>query len=170
MAGHIEHLDLQIANLEMLAFNEEMIEIAAVGLQIRSVEDRAEDALDIADMFANADLRARLRLDIGGAGEVVRMGVGLQNPFDLIARLSRRLQHGAHRARVHRGDRVIIVEDRIDDRRLARRRIGHEVADRVGGLIEEAPDDGLAGLGLGHGLVSCFRSWGAAPPCFLTFI
>jgi hypothetical protein len=42
-----------------------MIEVAAVGFQIGGVEDRAENALHILDVLADADPGAGFRLDIG---------------------------------------------------------------------------------------------------------
>ena len=141
--GRVEDLDLELADLEALAILEQMIEVAAVRLQIGGVEDRPEDALHVLDVFADADLGAGLRLDVGRAGQVVGMGVGLQRPLDRAAGLLGGLQHGLDRAGVDLAGLVIVVEHRIDHGGLLGRRIGHQIADRVGGLVEERPDDGL---------------------------
>ena len=46
------------------------------------IEDGAEDLLHLADVLADADLRAGLQLDVGRAGQVVGVGMGLQHPLD----------------------------------------------------------------------------------------
>ena len=61
----------------MLAVMKQQIEIATFGLHILSREDRAEDALYILDMLTNANLPAAKLLDIGGGGQMIRMGMGL---------------------------------------------------------------------------------------------
>ena len=79
-----------------------MVEVAAVGCQIGGVEDRPEDPLHVLDVLADADLRAGLRLDVGRAGQVVGMGVGLQRPLDRHSQLLGRLQDRLDRAGVDR--------------------------------------------------------------------
>ena len=132
-----------VADLEALAILEQMIEVAAVGRQIGRVEDRPENPLNVLDVFADADPGAGLGLDIGRAGQMVGMGVGLQHPLDRIAGLAGRLQHGLDGARVDRSVVVVVVEHRVDDGGLLRRRVRHQIADRVGGLVKERPDNGL---------------------------
>jgi hypothetical protein len=63
----MEHLGVELADLEALTVLEQMIEVAAVGFQIGGVEDRAENALHILDVLADADLGAGLGLDVGRA-------------------------------------------------------------------------------------------------------
>jgi len=77
MAGRIDHLDIQPTDLEALAVLEQMIEVAAVGRQVGSVEDGAKDALNVFDVLADADLGASLGLDIGRAGQMVGVGMSL---------------------------------------------------------------------------------------------
>ena len=113
-------------------------------VEVGGVEDRPEDPLHVRDVLADADLRPGLGLDVGRTRQMVGMGMGLQRPLDRVARLLGRLEHRLDRARVDRAGVVVVVEDRIDDRRFLGRRIGHQVADGVGGLVEERPDDGLA--------------------------
>ena len=121
MAGRVEHLRLELADVEALAVLEQVIEVAAVGLQIGGVEDRPENALHILDVLADADLGAGLGLDIGRARQVVGMSVGLERPFNRVACLLGQAQHRLDRARVDLARVVVVVEHRIDDRRLLRR-------------------------------------------------
>ena len=93
-------------------------------------------------------LRAGLRLDVGRAGQMVGMSVRLQHPLDRISGLVGRLQHRLDGARVDRSVILIVVEHRIDDGRLLRRRVRHQIAHRVGGLVKERPDNGLFRHGL----------------------
>ena len=59
MAGRVDDLDRQPADLEPLAVLKQPVEIAAFGLDVRGAEDRAEDSLHFADMLADRDRRAR---------------------------------------------------------------------------------------------------------------
>ena len=71
-----------------------------------------------------------------------------QDPDDRQAEVLRRLQDRLNRAGVDFARLVIVVEHRIDHGGLPGDRIGHEVADGVGGLVKERPDDGLFRHGL----------------------
>jgi len=77
VAGRVEHLGVQCADLEALAVFEQMIEVAAVGRQVGSVEDGAKDALNVFDVLADADLGASLGLDLERAGQMVGVGMSL---------------------------------------------------------------------------------------------
>ena len=82
MARRIEHLGLELDDLEVLAILEQMVKIAAVGLEIARVEHRPEDPLHVLDLLADADLCPGLGLYVGRAGEVVGMGMRLKRPQD----------------------------------------------------------------------------------------
>ena len=64
----MEDLDIEISKLEAFAIGKEVVELAAVALQVGGVEHRAEDFLHVADILADADLGAGLELNIGRAG------------------------------------------------------------------------------------------------------
>ena len=87
MAGRIEHLGAEVADVEALAVLEKVIEVAPVRRQVRRIEDRPEDALNILDVLADTDPRAGPGLDIGRAREVIGMRVGLERPLDRVAGL-----------------------------------------------------------------------------------
>lgn len=65
VAGRVEHLDGEIADVEGFPVGKEAIEIAAIGFQVRGIEDRTEDFLHVLDVLADADPRAGLRLHKG---------------------------------------------------------------------------------------------------------
>jgi hypothetical protein len=54
------------------------------------VEHRAEDALHVLDVLADADDRAGARLDEGRGRQVIGMGVGFQHPGERQAVLCQR--------------------------------------------------------------------------------
>ena len=94
MARYVEDFDLECADGEALAIPEETIELAAVALEIRRVEHRPENFLDVADVLADANLGAGLELEVGRARQVVGMGMGLEHPIDLEATVCRGLEDG----------------------------------------------------------------------------
>ena len=110
----MDHLDLELADLEPLAILEQAIEVAAVGLQIGGVEHRPEDALHLLDVLADADLGAGLGLDVGRAGQVVGVGVGLERPVDRQSGLPRGREHGLDRAEIDLAGFGVIVQHRVD--------------------------------------------------------
>ena len=82
VARRVDHFGVEFADLEVLAVLEQMVEIAAVDLEISGIENRPEDALHVLDVLTDADLRPGLGLDVRRAGQVVGMGVRLKGPDD----------------------------------------------------------------------------------------
>ena len=123
---------------EALAVGEQAVEVAAVGLQVVGVEDRPEDPLHVLDVLADADRRAGLRLDVGRAGQVVGMGVGLQHPDDIVALGLRGREDGVDRANVDRAGLGVVVEHGVDDGGLPRGGIPHQIGDGVGRSSKKA--------------------------------
>src|SRR6516225_5053299 len=75
---------VEVADSEALVIDEQMVKLAAVALELGpSVENLAEDVLNDADVLAYAERAAEPFLDVGRSREVVRVDVGLQDPFDL---------------------------------------------------------------------------------------
>jgi hypothetical protein len=130
-----------------------VIEVAAVGFQIGGVEDRPENALHILNVLADADLGPGFRLHIGRAGQVVGMSVGLERPGDAIAFVLGEAQHRLDRAGIDFAGARIVVEHRIDERRLFGGGIGNNVADRIGRLVKERVDNGFSGGLSSHGVL-----------------
>ena len=144
----MEHLGVELADLEALTVLEQMIEVAAVGFQISGIEDRAKNALHILDMLADANLGPGLRLHIGRAGQVVGMGMSLECPGDAIAFIPGEAQHRFHRAGIDLAGARIVIEHRIDKCRLFGGGISNDVADRIGRLVKERLDFGLSSHGI----------------------
>jgi hypothetical protein len=72
------------------------------------------------------------------------MGVGLKRPSDAVALLLGETQHRFDRAGIDFAGARIVVEHRIDERRLFGGGIGNDVADRIGRLVKERVDCGLS--------------------------
>jgi hypothetical protein len=87
------------------------------------------------------DLRASLRLDVGRARQVVGVRVGLQRPFDGVAQFGGGAQQRVHRAGIDLAAAGIVVEHRIDHRRLPGGGIGDDVADGIGRFVEKSTDN-----------------------------
>src|SRR5690242_16793102 len=52
VAGRVKHLRFDVANLELFAIPEQMIELRAVTRYVHGIEDRPKDALHILDVLA----------------------------------------------------------------------------------------------------------------------
>ena len=138
-----DHLRILFADLELFAVLEQMIEIAAVYLEIGGVENRPEDSLHIPDVLADADLRARLGLDVRRTGQMVGVHMGLQRPDDRITLLIGHAEQRVDRTGVNLAGARLIVEHRIDHRRLLGIRVGDDIADGIRRLVKERANNGL---------------------------
>jgi len=140
VAGRRHRLDGQRAERDLVAIGEETVELAAVGGRARLVENGAEDLLDRADLRADGGLRAGLRLEVMRRREVVGMGMGLEKPDDPRARLRRGGEQGVGALRRDPARLRVVVENGIDDRGLAARRVDHEIGDGIGRFVEKGAD------------------------------
>ena len=138
--------DVERANPKMLAVREQPVEVAAVGLQILHGEQRPKDPLNVADMLANRDLRARLGFDVRRPRKMIRMGVSLERPVDGPTFQTRRFENPLHRTNVDLARGVLVVENGINDGGALRFGVRDEIADRVGRFVEKGADHGS-----GHG-------------------
>jgi len=145
MSGRVNHLGLEVADLEAFPVLEQVIELRAVAGDVGGVEYRAKNALHVANVLADADLRAGLELDVGRPRQVVGVRVRLQHPSDRDSGLG-----GGGQDRLGRMDRcpaaaVVEVEHGIDDGTVPAALIPDQVAHGVGGLVEESPNGRLDG-------------------------
>ena len=83
MTWSVDHFAFQAANCKPFAILEQMIEFRAIAGHVGRIEDRPKDALNVADMFADPNLRSSLELHVRRARQVVRVCVCLQHPHDL---------------------------------------------------------------------------------------
>ena len=147
MARRVDGSCLDAAQPEGLAILEQMLELATIaGEAGLRVEQIAEGLLHLGDGRADRQPAAQLFQQVRRGRQVIGVDMGLQNPFDRQAlRLYMRDQPvGGIGACAPRGR--IEIQHRIDNGRLAGRRIGDDVADRVGRLVEEAVNVGAHGV------------------------
>ena len=148
MARRVQHVTAQLADVETVAFDEKLVELRPVALELGAfVEDLAERVLHHGDTVADPDLAADLFLDIGRGREVVGMHMAFQKPLNIIPFF---LHEGDDRiggpgVGPTRG--IVEIEDGIDNRAGAARRVADNIGNRVGGLIEEG------GHFRGHGVL-----------------
>ena len=118
-----------------------MVELRAVGVEgLLDVEQVPEQLLHVGDVLADADAAAELLFEIRGGAQVIRMGVGLEDPVDL----ERAPAHERHDLVGEIGlgppRRLIEVERGVDDRTASPLVLLDHVSDRVGLLVEERVD------------------------------
>jgi hypothetical protein len=140
----MQHLDRQRPDRELVAILEQAVEVRAVRFQIIHREHGAEDFLHVADMRADPDPCACMRLDEGCGRQMIGMSVRLQHHRDPPVLLAGEGDDPLGRARVGDAARHVEVEDWIDHRRSPCRGIADEVANRIGRLVEKRLDEGLS--------------------------
>ena len=95
----------------------------------------------LGDALADADTAAELLFEIRGGAQVIRMGVGLEDPVDL----EHAPAHERHEILLREiglgpGGRLIEVERGVDDRTVSPLVLLDHVSDRVGLFAEEPVD------------------------------
>ena len=120
---------------------EQMIELRAVGVEgLLDVEQVPEQLLHVGDVLADADAAAELLLEKGGGAQVIRMGVGLEDPVDLEREPAHERDDLVRETGPGPPRRLIEVERGVDDRTASPRGLLDHVCDRVGLLVEERVD------------------------------
>ena len=137
MTGRVDDLAVERADLEALAVLEQMIELGTIARHVDCIEDRPEDALHVADMFADRHLGAGLQLDIGRARHMIGMRMRLQHLRNLDAKLAGLRENGIGRGHRRLAAAEVVVEHGIDHRAFHARRIPHQIADGIGRLVEK---------------------------------
>ena len=140
MARHVQGAHFQWADMEYLVRREQLVELRAVGPGAILVVHLGEGPLHRLDGGADGDVAAQLLLQIGRGRQVVRMGMGFQQPAALQAVCA------------HEGDDLVcrggrgaaclgvVVEHGIDDGAvLAILRVDN-VGDGGGGRVEKGLD------------------------------
>ncbi len=147
VAGHVQGGGLQAPDGKRLAIGEQVAELRAVGGQVGRVEDAAEFPLDLRDSGADAHQPAEALLEPGRRREMVRMGVGFEQPVH--PQPLGRDVGGQGLGGPGVGAPCLLVEphDGIDDRAMAGA-VVHHVRERGGGAVEKMLD------GKGHGASS----------------
>ena len=82
MARRVHHISRNRPEREFLLVPEELVELAAVALELGpGIDHLAEGLLDDGDALADRELAADLRLDVGSGRQVVGMDMGLEQPL-----------------------------------------------------------------------------------------
>ena len=114
-----------------------MVEFAAIGLCDLQIENRIEDFLHFIYVRADPDARASLRFQILRSGQMVGMGMGLEDPFHSDLFFGHLFEKGVGARRRQFARAWIVVEDRIDDGSVVRHRINDQIGSGVCGLVKE---------------------------------
>jgi hypothetical protein len=110
----------------------------------RGAEQGQEGFLNFGDVGADAELRAGAAAQVVGAGKMVGMGVGVEDPVDPQVLRRRRLDHGVRRGRAETAGIRVEIQHRINDRGGPGGRVPDKIGHRIGGGVEE-------GLEVRHG-------------------
>ena len=141
MAGDVKNRYRQGADAEGISVLEQHIELRTVMREFGAgVEQLAKHGLQRSDVLADRDCAAKPFLKIGRGREVIGMGMGLEQPNHLQIMRSDVFDDRIGRGRRGAARIGIKVEHRVDNRRLAGRRIAHHVGDGESGRIKEAGD------------------------------
>ena len=120
MAGRVQRAGRDAAEGERFVVGEQMVELAAVGLEVAGeTEDLPECLLHVRQPVADATAAAHGTLHVGDAGQVVGVNVRFEHPFDADAGFA---DPGDHRVgRAGRGARrlgVVVEHGSITAARL----------------------------------------------------
>ena len=141
VARHMQGFRLQSADAELLAVRKQVVELAAVGQETAlQVEQFLEHRLHLADMPADGNAPAQLLLDVARAGQVVGMGMGLEDPVELQALAADVVDHPVGRSRGRPPRLEIVVQHRIDHRGAGARGIRHHIGHGEGFRVEKGFD------------------------------
>lgn len=141
MAGNVERYSLDIAQAECLAIGEQVIELRSVTFEFGSgIEQLAEDFLHANDLATDGELSSKPFLQIGRGRDVIGMSMRLDLPLHFQTIRSYVFDDAVGRSVGSAPRCRLKVEDRIDNRRLARGRVVQNVGDRIGRLVEKACD------------------------------
>jgi len=127
----------ELSDGEDVAIGEQAVVGRSVRCDIGHIEDTAPVRLDVGNVFADAALAAEFLLQIGRCGEVVGMGMRVEHPIDRETLRFHEIDHFAGRFVAQSAGDRIVVGHAVDDGRMARFRIRHDVGDGRGRLVEE---------------------------------
>jgi len=141
VAGRMDDKHLHIADPVGIALREQGVELRSVALKLCAlVEYLAEDVLHDQDVAADADLAAQFLLDIGRAGQVVGMGVGLDDPLQLQAVLFDMPDDLVGTVIGDAPGGIVDVHHAVDHGAGIAVGIFHDIADGVGIFVEKRGD------------------------------
>ena len=125
VAGSVDDADLELADVEGVAFGEELVELGAVlGGVVGDVEDGDPVVEDLDDVGADADgktdllaidILGELFLEVVRRGEVISVDVGLEDHFDIEAEFGSLGEDLVGGGGAPARGLDVVVEDGVDD-------------------------------------------------------
>ena len=147
MAGRVDRPGFQTADLVGLAILEQMIELAAIGVEgLTLVEDPCKDFLDGRDMRADPGFTAQFPLDMRRCRQVVRVHVRVDDPLTCQSVRTNESNHLVGRVGFGAARGLVEVQQGIDYGADLCFGVGDDIADCIRCFIEEAGNHGLVHL------------------------
>ncbi|MNR12406.1 hypothetical protein D3C85_1287590 [compost metagenome] len=144
VAGHRDGLRLQLADGKGVAIGKKVVKLPTVGGEAGfEIENALEHALHAVDLLADGDAAAQLLFQVGGGGQVVGVGVGFDDPVQRQLLLAHEVQQPVGGGGGGAPGLGIVVQHRVDDRRMAAALVVHHIADGPGDGIETGVDLGI---------------------------
>ena len=128
---------LDAPEVEGIAVIEQPVELAAVGGEAIQVVNTLERVLYLRYPGADGRSATDLFLNIRCAAEMIGMDVRFEDPVDLEVLFTDEGNDRIGRVCTCAAGGRVEVENRVDDRRVARIRVTDDVGDGVGCLVEE---------------------------------
>ncbi len=139
MPGDVERNGRNVADGEAVSVSEQAVELGAVAAELGSfVEYLAEHLLNDGNAGTDSQRPAKLFLQIGRGGQMVRVRVRFEQPVDrqrLPLDESDDVVGGPRRSTP---SFLVKIQNAVDDRGPARGRIGDDMGRREGRLVEES--------------------------------
>ena len=140
MAGGMHDAEGALTELDVIAVLEQGIEDRAGRVHVLGVEHRAKGFLDLGDPGTDPDLRAGPVSDIVCRGQVIGMGMGVENPAQADVVGFKTGQEGLDPVGREPGGVGVIVENGVNQDRLGAAGIGDEVGHGLRSVVEEGRD------------------------------
>ena len=107
-----------------------MVELAAIGQECPfEVVDLLERRLHLADVLTDGDSPAHMLLQVARTGQMVRVSVRFEDPLDGEPFGLHVREQGIGSVGVRVPGLEVVVQDRVDDRRLPGSKVGDDVRD-----------------------------------------
>ena len=132
----MQHIEFQAARFDNVTVVQQTVELAAIGGEaVAEVKGLFKDFLYVADSGANRHRCMQAFFEFAGAGNVVGVYVGIQDPVDFQLVLLYELNDLIYRVGGCSPRRGIEIEDGVDDHGVATARIINHVGDRAGSAL-----------------------------------
>ncbi|EAQ07171.1 hypothetical protein SKA53_02206 [Yoonia vestfoldensis SKA53] len=144
VAGRVQHIRAQLADVECVCFIEQRIKLRSVALKSGPfVKDLAECVLHDGDVGPDPDLAAQMLLQIGGGGQVVGVDMAFEDPGNIQPLILDPGNNRIGRCRIGAACGGVVIQNAVNNRASVALWFAHNVGNRVGGFIEEGFDFGF---------------------------